>query len=349
MDNNLFDKLAQRYMAGEKITALAKDAGIPWQRLWGMLNGLPKGGQQQENPRPRKSASSQSPANGGRVSRDADGIDRITFGSVGEAVADSLADYAQTEGNAELIRERLAAHLCGKDRWAHFFTREKLLDVIAHPPLELLDAVEQMRKSLMDEVCPPQASRRRVRRNQEWGDELDAEAVLTRSLTPWERMSRENQPKRSVTVGVNLTVSARQEAEELLWRGAAAAALADILTSRGMNVEVVAFWAIDRISSASSTVVARYVVKRPDMPLDLGSVSVALAEIAFARLVALYGLARHMPGRLSKHLGFCGARLPRADAKGIDYLIETNVTNRHAAEGWLRQSANRRESEVVNV
>ena len=35
------------------------------------------------------------------IVRDLDGIDRITFGSVGEAVIDSLADYAQNEGNLD--------------------------------------------------------------------------------------------------------------------------------------------------------------------------------------------------------------------------------------------------------
>jgi len=208
--------------------------------------------------------------------------------------------------------------------------------------------VEEMRQSLMDEVCPPVCSRRRVVRNQEWGDELNVEQVLSRNLTPWERMSRETQPRRSVTIGVNLTVHAGQRAEHLLWRGAAAAALADILTQRGVNVEIVAFWSIGRISNRSDMVVSRYVIKRADMPLDLGAVSVALAEIAYARLICLYGLGRHLPGILSKHLGHCQS-LPEADKAGIDYLAERNVTSREAAETWLRDSAARQESGVLHV
>ena len=151
-----------------------------------------------------------------------------------------------------------------------------------------------------------------------------------------------------MTIGVNLTVHSGQRAEHLLWRGAAAAALADILTGRGINVEIVAFWTISDMSTASKMVVSRYVVKRADMPLDLGAVSVALSEIAYARLVALYGLARHLPGVLSDGLGSCNT-LPPQDRAGIDYLAESNITSRTAAESWLRASASQQETEVLHV
>jgi hypothetical protein len=282
------------------------------------------------------------------VTRDLDGIDRITFESVGEAVIDSMADYAQNEGNRTMIADRLASHMSGFDSWANNYTRAKLLATLEHPPKHLLDAVDQMRQAMVDEISPPVCSRRRVIRNQDFGSELTPESVMVRSLTPWERMTRENQPRRSVTIGVNLTVHSGQKAEHLLWRGAAAAALADILTQRGVNVEIVAFWTISTMAAGSRMVVSKYVVKRADMPLDVGAVSVALAEIAYARLVALYGLARHMPGVLDDFLGRCET-LPAADRAGIDYLCESNVTSRTAAESWLRVAASRQESEVRHV
>jgi hypothetical protein len=282
------------------------------------------------------------------VVRDLDGVDRITFDSVGEAVIDSMADYAQNEGNRQMIAERIASHTSGYDSWANRYTKAKLLSTIENPPKQLLEAVEEMRSSLMSEVCPPQSSRRRVARNQEWGDELNAEQVLARSIAPWERMTRENQPQRSVTIGVNLTVDASQRAQHLLWRGAAAVALADILTQRGVNVEIVAFWTISRMSSASNLVVSRYMVKRSDMPLDIGAAAVALAEIAYARLVALYGLARHIPGTLDDCMGRCDT-LPEVDRAGIDYLAETHVNSRDSAVTWLRNSASLQESEALHV
>ena len=56
------------------------------------------------------------------------------------------------------------------------------------------------------------------------------------------------------------------------------------------------------------------------MPLDIGAVSLALAEIAYARLVCLYGLARHVPGRLSEGFDHCAnlsAGAARTTSPGI--------------------------------
>lgn len=371
MDAAKLQELRDRYARGEKVTRLAKEVGLNWQFLWGLLKGS-KPQPQPKSPRmtkqerevryyrdQRQRRMRQREHGGGSqgegeltprnpVTQDADGIFRITFDSVGDALRDAMSDYAQNEYNRKLLAERMREHLTGNDGWANYFTRDRLLDTIANPPKELTDAVEQMRQTLVDEVSPPVSSRRRVRRNQETGDELDPEQVLARSLTPWDRMTRETQPRRSVTIGVNLSVHAGRRAEHLLWRGAAAAALADILTQRGVNVEVVAFWSISDMSSKVGRVVSRYIVKRADMPMDVGAVSVALAEIAYARLVALYGLARHIPGRLHYGLGSCQS-LPQQDREGIDYLAEQDITDRPAAEAWLHGCLSQQESGVLHV
>ena len=279
---------------------------------------------------------------------DADGVARLEFDSVGEAVIDALSDYAQTPGNLAFIRERVAEHLTGSDRWGNYYTREKLLDAIANPPAELVEAVDAMRAELSEELAPPTTARRRVRRGQEFGDELDSDRWLVRDLAPWDRNVREQQPKRTVTIGVNLTVSCMQRAETLLYRGAAAIALADILTARGVNVGIVAFWSCSNISTTVNKIVSRYTVKRPDMPLDIGAVTTALSEIAFARIVGLYGLGRHVPGKLHEGMGIC-EDLPVQDRRGFDYFIEKNVTDRTAAAAWLRAAMAKQESEVAHV
>ena len=96
------------------------------------------------------------------VVRGADGVDRIAFDSVGEAVTDSLADYAQNEGNCRYIADRMAYHATGSDAWANCYTRERLLEAISNPPRELLEAVDEMRRQLVEEVSPPVCTRRRV-------------------------------------------------------------------------------------------------------------------------------------------------------------------------------------------
>jgi hypothetical protein len=283
------------------------------------------------------------------VITDADGIARYEFGSVGEAVIDAMADYAQNDHNRELIRERISIHTAGGgDDWANYYNREKMLAAIANPPSALVEAVDAMRAELTAELAPPTTARRRVRHGQEFGDELDSDRWLVRDLAPWDRNVREMQPKRTVTIGVNLSVSAAQTAEELIYRGAAAVALADIITARGVNVGIVAFWTIEDMSTHCRKVVGKYVVKSPDMPLDLGAVTTALSEIAFARLVGLYGLARLIPGKLAQGLG-CVAKLPAQDRRELDYFVDERITSREMAAGWLRKAMAKQESEVAHV
>ena len=344
------ENIKARLLAGEPITRLAQEVGVRWQWIWEILEdggARRESGQQQSQPSPSRPSQRQCLSVNRLAVREADGIDRVTFDSVGETVTDALADYAQNESNRRFIADNLRSHMSGHDGWANNFTKKMLLAAIANPPKKLLDAVEQMRQSLIDEVCPPMRCRRRVVRNQEFGDELTPELVLVRSLTPWERMSREPQPRKSVTIGVNLTVAGIQPAEHILWRGAAATALADILTQRGLNVEIVAFLSIGHMSSRSNMVVSRYIIKRADMPLDIGAASVALAEIAYMRLVCLYGLARHMPGILSYHLGDPKC-LPAQDRAGIDYLAE-NIISRKSAVEWLRESVTQQKNGKVHV
>ena len=77
--------------------------------------------------------------------------------SLGQAVIDSMADYAQNESNRTFIKSRLAAHMSGYDGWANYFTRDKLLDTIANPPARLV-VMRSVRSSTPPHSCSPTAS-----------------------------------------------------------------------------------------------------------------------------------------------------------------------------------------------
>jgi hypothetical protein len=264
----------------------------------------------------------------------ADGVWRYECNSVSEAVADALDDYAQNDSTAEYLRARLDLALSGRDKWANKFTRSRFLRELSNPSQHLLDAVDRMRERLIGEVDVPAAPRRRVRRGQEFGEELDSDRFLTRSLAPWDRSVREPQGRRTVTIGCNLSVHAGQTAEELLYRGATALALADLLTSRGVNVGIVCFDSTDHPTNTVPRCVMRHVVKDPTMPLYVSSVAFAMCEIAYFRVVMAIGQIRHLPGRMDECLGF-PASLPAADRQGIDFLVERDVTSEEAAAEWL--------------
>lgn len=269
------------------------------------------------------------------VERDADGVWRYGFDSVSEAVTDALDDYAQNDSTREYLRGRLRLALSGHDDWASNFTRTRFLNELAAPSQTLLDAVDRMREKLVEEVSPPSMPRRRVRRGQEFGEELDSDRYLSRNMAPWDRTVREHQTRRTVTVGCNLSANGGVTARELLYRGAAALALADLLTGRGVNVEIVLFDSREDPTSTVRRTVLRHKVKDATMPLDLSTIAFAMCEIAYFRVVMAIGGMRHFPGEMSESLG-CAKCLPAADRKGIDFLIEADVLSEDAATEWLK-------------
>jgi hypothetical protein len=276
---------------------------------------------------------------------DSDGVHRYEFGSIGEAVETALTDFAQTAQSRTTIQEGLEAHGFWKgngDRWTNHFSAKKFLAEIANPSAHLLEAVDAMRARLTDDIDAPTAPRRRVRHGQESGEELDADRVLARIPEAWDRNVREPQPTRNVTIGCNLSVNCHIKPEQLLYRGAAALALADVLTARGFNVEIVLFDARRDGSDQVGRSVCKYVAKDLTMPLDVPAVAFAMCEIAWFRIVGAYGFSRHMPGNVTEYLG-SAMSLPEADRKGVHFLIDSDVLSREAAEDWLKRCIRRSE------
>lgn len=276
-----------------------------------------------------------------------DGVHRYEFASITAAVRDALCDDAQNDFNRELIRRRHSLHGLDRrgDSWTNRFNRERLLSELSNPSSKLLDAVDEMRQRLIGDLNLPVTPRRKVRRGLDDGDELDADGWLARDPYAWERSVREPRTRQTVTIGCNLAVNAHHQPDQLLYRGAAALALADVLTERGLNVRIVAFFATYSPSRTVDRSVVSYEVKAADMPLDLSAVAFCLCEIAFARVIAVLGGARHWPGQLRSGLGSAD-RLPAGDRDGIDYLIDADCLSREAAEMWLRSQL---ESEACNV
>jgi hypothetical protein len=177
---------------------------------------------------------------------------------------------------------------------------------------------------------------------------LDPDRWLVRDLAPWERVVREVQPRRTVTIGVNLSVNCTVKREELLYRGAAALALADVLTSRGVSVGIVAFYSVGRPTQTVGQGVVRYALKDPLMPLDLGAVTFALCEVAWFRVVGACGAVRHWPGKVDPSLGYA-MPLPAADRAGLDYVVDTDVLGEAKALEWLKGCLAHQETEVCHV
>jgi len=344
-------EIAARYAAGEKIGKLAKELGVSWQFLHGLLNG--------KNGKPRRPVPKAEPKplppvrsgnrNDHRAFKGDDGIHRYEFGSVTEATQFAL-DYekGQAPGCRQKINAEMDYALSGSDGWAHRYTRERFLAELETPQQELLDAIERLKEQLLADVPMPTQRRRRIRRGCDWGDEIDPDRWLMRDPDCWERSDQQHVPSRQVTIGCNLSIHCGGKPENLLYRGAAALALADVLTERGVNVEVVAFQSRHRATTTTRRDVERVTIKRSDAPMDLGALAFAMCEIAWFRIVLAYGATRALPGGYKDGFGR-PMHLPSRDRAGIDYLIEKDVMDEYAAKRWLTECIESQASEVVRV
>jgi Arc/MetJ-type ribon-helix-helix transcriptional regulator len=333
---------------------LGKGEHVYYAKHWGMACEQ-CGGSETATPAPRKTKRSENAVPTGTAMtgekparKCSDGVWRYEFGSVSEAVRDALDDFAQNDTSREHLRNRMARALSGQDSWGNYFTQDRFLRELSKPSKHLLEAVDRMRERLIGDVAAPTTPRRKVRRGQDWGEELDVDRYLSRDPSPWDRSVREKQPRRTVTIGCNLTVNAGVKPEELLYRGAAALALADVLTSRGVNVGIVAFDSVHCPTDLVKHGVVRYTLKDPLMPLDLGAITFALCEIAFFRVVGAVGGSRHWPGRLCHSLG-SAANLPAADRTSVDYLVDADVLGEEQATEWLKGCLATTETEVCHV
>lgn len=231
--------------------------------------------------------------------------------------------------NSRLADEQVAAGRQSAS-WYNNATLEKLERWMHEAPAHLVDAVDAIRRKIEDKVDMPQRQRRKLRRNREEGDELDPQAVLERRVDGWTEIDVVRVPKHVVSIAVNLTVSSACSPQHLLYRGAAAAALADALTAKGHSVEITAFFRTSGTASDGGTTTMRVPVKESWAPLDLSTVAVALAEIGFFRIPVFAAVTRSHPHRVSPTMGY-PVGLGEADRKRFDVVLDSNVFTLDAA------------------
>ncbi len=269
-----------------------------------------------------------------------DGIYRVEFESLGETIDLALADGG---GNHTRNAERLDRRLNGMDgRDDNFFNgynREKLGEAIANPPEELILEVERIKQQIETETMTPTSRRRRVCRRLEMGDELDPDAWVQRSPEGWSETRYQAERKHVVKIAVNLSVDCRQTPDQLLYRGAAAAALSDVLTGEGYSVEIVAFCSHrSPLKRTDTRHVTRIIVKRSDTPLDIAAVAFALSEIAFFRSIVITAAARCFTASYRSGLGFPES-LPERERGEFDIVLDDNITTETAAVAVLSKYA----------
>lgn len=267
-----------------------------------------------------------------QFTKDSDGIHRVEYASVSDIVAVATAEgEGNHAGNIDTIDQRNRRHAAEDgDGYFNGYSLESIIAALDNPPQELVLAVERIKDQIETKVVAPTGRRRRTVRRLELGDELDPIAWVSRSPEGWSETRYQTERKHVARIAVNLSVHCRRTPQQLLYRGAAAAALADVLTVQGYSVEIVAFQSGSGLSSGQGSAVSSTIVKRADAPLDIGAVALALSEIAFFRIVTMSADARLCTSKLTGGWGHVEP-LPDQDRKQFDIILDSDILTEAAA------------------
>ena len=269
---------------------------------------------------------------GGPLVADVDGWARRTL-TITQVVALASSGRAASAVNGREKLADLERHLDGTDPWACYYTKQKLADGLAKCPQHILEEVQSLRDELVDIVreSRPQRPRRRIIHGQIDGHDICADRFLARVPECWDAFARTARPSATARIAVNQSCSAYEKEPDLLYRGAAAAALADIWTVEGISVEVSGITSLNRLGVNPDThALLTTICKQTHDPLDIGALGYCLASLPFWRLATLYGTAFLSPGETSGGFGH-PEPMPTADRAGYDVVIEKDVKDRSGA------------------
>lgn len=189
----------------------------------------------------------------------------ISFESTGELVTESFQKlrggrYANSGWD-----------ILGHGHWAgaYFSTWQDVLKKTENVWTEGMERYSKMLEKLRElELPKPVNIRRRGVWSEEGGDEIDVDR-LRRGVPYWRTTHRDHRPGPvSKTIVTNLSTAAIVRHEDILWRGAAAVCLTELLEQAGYRVEL---WAANHVRKGyenGDNGLQAVCLKRPSDPLD---------------------------------------------------------------------------------
>lgn len=135
-----------------------------------------------------------------------------------------------------------------------------------------IDTLDRMREELADcELPAPVNRRRRPRWSEESGDELDLDRLRSGQSYWRECVRQHHNGPTSLTLLVSVASPARLTPEQILWRGAAAIVLAELLEASGYSVELWAMQCTEGTYSDGADNLTAVQLKAAGEPLDPSS------------------------------------------------------------------------------
>lgn len=258
---------------------------------------------------------------------EADGCEWVRFSDIESVIQEAQLPPVK-ESNIEDHASRLNRQA---SEWTNNHDMTTLQAALINPP-PAKGCVEELLKEIETDN-EYDTTRRVIAHRREDGDELDPVAWVRRETDGWSRIEKRRDQKRVIRIAVNSITAASESAGVVHWRGAAAVALADRLESAGHCVEIVLFTCVSGLRACNSRgeySIVEVMIKRADMPLDVNTVAIAIADIGFTRLAIYTCMTNCAPYRV--HFGLGRVReLPKQAREGYDIVFDRDVNDRYSA------------------
>lgn len=279
-----------------------------------------------------------------------DGVHRYEGSSISGLVLAFLDGKTARNNHNMLFLENIKrTELTGRSAWGNYYTEETLRRVLVQPPDLMAEIMKYMELIKCETPCFKKPGvRRLMSRGREFGEEIDSDRYLMRTPYVWSRNDREVHLKRTVNIGINLSANCSIVQKQMFPRGAACLALCEWLTQRGYNVGITAYECCTNPTEIVKKMTVKCVLKRPQMPLDVASISFAMCDIAFMRFGLLGGIGRQIHGLIKQGFG-CPEPLFKADAEEVDFFINDNVLSEYQAVKWLERTIKKLETERQQI
>ena len=183
--------------------------------------------------------------------------------------------------------------------------------------------------------------RRRIARG-DFGNEVDLHRIYAGQLdTAWSRPVKQERPALAqVTLLANIGATSNITAKQMFWRGAALLRAADLLASRGHDVEIVGYNEKNNLFAADKGEWASYsvTVKRFGAPLDLPALASTFCLGGFHRY---YGFkwVTHFQKKCVNNYGVShyGEITDRVRQHFRHAIVVPSIFSKDQADAWLQQ------------
>lgn len=216
-----------------------------------------------------------------------------------------------------------------------------LKESIFNPTKKSTYRLEQLKKEIETEIEVTRGDDLVHHDGLDGGTHFDCVELLGGNSDCWSVWELADSKVPAVKLIVDMSIRCNRSPSVMLWRGATAAAMADLLEDNGIATEIVAVrYSTDTYQDMSGHVMQELVIKRATEQLTMSAVAAALCEVATCRLLMFAATYVTGVGRVNSGLGWpVEGYTPPCLIEEHDLVVPSTIENHRQAVAWIKEYA----------